>query len=140
MYGRLHEGLRHRHLEAHLFAEFEHQVGAAVVLVQLDLPAVPAHPTDRDTGDAGAEQRRLHLGQALGANDRGDELHVHSFRLGVKTLSGRCQAASGSGSSPPPSETSAGAAGVNTPATPGGTGKGAGPPLSPCWPTHTVTD
>src|SRR5207244_8793090 len=66
---RLHEGLRHRHLEAHLFAEFEHQVGAAVVLVQLDLPAVPAHPTDRDTGDAGAEQRRLHLGQALGANE-----------------------------------------------------------------------
>src|SRR5207244_12796443 len=119
---RLHEGLRHRHLEAHLFAEFEHQVGAAVVLVQLDLPAVPAHPTDRDTGDAGAEQRRLHLGQALGANDRGDELDVHSFRLRLKTLSARCQPASGSASSPPPSETSAGSARITAEATSGESG------------------
>src|SRR3989442_12631465 len=71
-------------------------------------PAVPAHATDRHAGDAGAEQRRLHLGQALGANDSRDQLHVHSFTLGVKTLSGRCQAASGSASNPPPSETSAG--------------------------------
>src|SRR2546426_9653601 len=127
--GGLHERLRHRHLEAHLLAEFEHHVGAAVVLVQLPLPAVPAHATDRHAGDAGAEQRRLHLGQALGANDSRDQLHVHSFTLGVKTLSGRCQAASGSASNPPPSETSAGSLRMTADPTSGESGE-PGAPIS----------
>src|SRR2546422_88949 len=53
--GRLHERLRHRHLEPYLLAEFEHEGPAAIVLLQLDLAAVAAHPTDRDARNAGPE-------------------------------------------------------------------------------------
>src|SRR5438094_7219684 len=137
--GGLHERLRHRHLEAHLLAEFEHHVGAAVVLVQLALAAVPAHATDRDAGDAGAKQRRLHVGQALGANDRRDQLHVHSFTLGVKTLSGRCQAASGSGSNPPPKETSAGSLRMTAEATSGVSGYASAPISGRSSPSSSIS-
>src|SRR5207244_8506697 len=136
---RLPDGLRHIALGAHLPAEFGHHGGAAVVLVQLPLPAVPAHATDRDAGDAGAEQRRLHLGQALGANDSGDELHVHSFTLGVKTLSGRCQAASGSGSNPPPKETSAGSLRMTAEATSGVSGYASAPISGRSSPSSSIS-
>src|SRR5207253_2197050 len=73
---RLHERLRHRHLEPHFFTEFEHHGPAAIVLQHLVLAAVATHPIDRDPGDAGPEQGGLHLRQPLGADHRGDEFHL----------------------------------------------------------------
>jgi len=42
------------------------------------LAAVTAHAIDRDAGDAGPEERGLHLRQPLGADHRGDQFHLAS--------------------------------------------------------------
>src|SRR5690348_12243720 len=73
--GRLDERFGARHLEPHLFTEFEHHGAAAIVLLQLVLSTVSADAADRDPGDPGTEQRGLDLGQPVGANDGGDEFH-----------------------------------------------------------------
>jgi len=72
----LHEWLRAHHLDLHLVAELHDDRRAAVVLDLLLLPAVPAHAAQRDAGDAGAKQRLFNLREALGPDDRGDELHA----------------------------------------------------------------
>src|SRR5712691_1578728 len=73
--GRLHERLRNRHLEPNLLAKLEHDGRPAILLQLLALAAVAAHATDRDAGDAGSEQRSLHLRQPFGADNSGDEFH-----------------------------------------------------------------
>src|SRR5213596_658839 len=83
---RLHERLRHGHLEPHLLAELEHDGPATVVLLQLALAAVPAHATDGDARDAGAEQRRLHLRQPVGAYHCADEFHCHPSQEALVVL------------------------------------------------------
>src|SRR2546427_292519 len=82
---------------------------------------------------------RRHPGPALGANDSGDELHVHSFTLGVKTLSGRCQAASDSGSNPPPKETSAGSLRMTAEATSGVSGYASAPISGRSSPSSSIS-
>src|SRR2546422_2332915 len=82
--GRLHERLRHRHLEPNLFAKFERDGRAAVMLQQLALAAVTAHATDRDARDAGAKQRDLDLRQPLGADNSGDEFHQTASGSGAR--------------------------------------------------------
>src|ERR1051325_4797618 len=78
---RLHERIRARHLEPHFLPEFEHHGPATIVLQHLVFAAVTTHPADGDAGDAGAEQGGLHLRQPLGADHRGDQLHVASSSL-----------------------------------------------------------
>src|ERR1043166_3445554 len=62
-------------------AEFEHHGPATIVLQHLVFAAVTTRLADGDAGDAGAEQGGLHLRQPLGADHRGDQLHMASSSL-----------------------------------------------------------
>src|ERR1041384_8000693 len=54
---RLDERLRAHHLDLDLLVELHDDGGAAVLTHDLLLAPVAAHPTERDPGDAGLEQR-----------------------------------------------------------------------------------
>src|SRR5207249_3936256 len=73
---RLDERLRAHHLDLDLLVELHDDGRAAVLTHDLLLAPVAAYATERDPGDAGLEQRRLDLGQALRPNDGCDEFHV----------------------------------------------------------------
>src|SRR6266498_2574627 len=70
-----HERLRDRHLDLHLLSEFEHDRRGAVVLDQIALTPVAAHPADGDSGDPSPKQRGLDFSQAFGPDDAGDQFH-----------------------------------------------------------------
>jgi hypothetical protein len=55
--------------------ELEDDGLGAVALDDLALAAVAGDAREGHAGDADAEERRLDLGEALGADDGGDELH-----------------------------------------------------------------
>src|ERR1051326_5345877 len=71
----LHERLGADHLDLHLLVKFHDERRAAILADDLMLAAVTAHATQRDAGDPGAKQRRLHLRQALRPYDRRDQFH-----------------------------------------------------------------
>jgi len=76
LHARLDEGLGADHLDFDFLVEFHDQRGPAILLEPLVLTTVPADPTQRDAGDAGPEQGRFDFGEAVGTNDRRDQLHV----------------------------------------------------------------
>src|SRR3989441_12837236 len=72
---RLDEGLGAHHLDLHLLVELHHDGGAAVLPEDFLLAAVAAHAAERDAGDTCITLSRVHLREAFGAHDSGDEFH-----------------------------------------------------------------
>src|SRR5260370_4531384 len=76
LHARLDERLGTHHFDLHFLVELHYDPRAAILPQPLVLPPTATDAAQCDAGDPGAEQRRLDLGEALGADDRRDELHA----------------------------------------------------------------
>src|SRR5882762_11420368 len=76
LHARLDERFGTHHFDLDLLVELHDERRTAILLEPLVLPAVSADAAQRDAGDSRAEQRRLDLGEAIGADDGRNELHA----------------------------------------------------------------
>src|SRR5258706_195530 len=73
---RLDEWLGTHHFDLHFLVELHDDRRAAILLEPLVLPPVSTDAAQGDPGDPGPEQRRLDLGDPVGAYDSCNELHA----------------------------------------------------------------